>query len=283
MKLKKLAFCGCFLAFELMLAYAETLIPLPFPAGVKLGLANTAAVTMLYATDLFSAIFVSLIRVVLSGILFTNPVTVIYGAAGAVLSLVGMYFLIKLSAGTLTVSVCGALLHNAAQLFVACLMTSSTSILLYAPVLVISAIVCGAAVAVICIGIKKPLARFADTSGMVFFSKKDIVFYAVFALFIGGCSAALLSGRDTAYVTVRENGKVIATYPLDRDFETVIETEYGSNTLSVKDGVCRVTDSDCPNGDCLKMKIDKNGGMIVCLPHRLSVTAENSDADAVTG
>ena len=59
---------------------------------------------------------------------------------------------------------------------------------------------------------------------------------------------------------------------------------YGTNTVTIKDGCAFVAVSDCRGGDCVRMgKISREGQMIVCLPHHLTVLIEGpgSAPDAV--
>jgi hypothetical protein len=46
----------------------------------------------------------------------------------------------------------------------------------------------------------------------------------------------------------------------------------GINLLSVERGFVRMISSDCPGGDCLKMRpINSERGAIVCVPHNLVI------------
>ena len=71
MSAKKTAFYGMFLALALVAGYIEQLIPINLGIpGVKLGLANLVTVLMLYLIGWREALCVSVLRIVLTGILF---------------------------------------------------------------------------------------------------------------------------------------------------------------------------------------------------------------------
>jgi len=79
-------------------------------------------------------------------------------------------------------------------------------------------------------------------------------------------------GGDNAEISV--NGELYKRVSLDNDNEINIETEFGKNTIVIKNGEIYVTDSDCPDKLCEKQRISKDGGSIVCLPNRVSIVIE---------
>ena len=118
-----------------------------------------------------------------------------------------------------------------------------------------------------------------------FFKKADIIL-AVVLLIIG--ALGLLAFRPAeeagAYAVITVDGEEVGRVKLSDDQDTVIETTYGSNTVSVQGGSVSVTQSDCRGGDCVRTgKISRGGQMIVCLPHHLTVLIEGPDSgpDAV--
>ena len=73
-------------------------------------------------------------------------------------------------------------------------------------------------------------------------------------------------------VTVTVAGNTVLITALDRDFEQEIVTEFGTNTLVIKDGFADIISADCHGNDCVhQKKISKNGEIIVCLPHKMVV------------
>lgn len=142
---KKTAYLGLFAAVAIIFGYVESLIP--FFAGIpgiKLGLANLAVLFILETYTWKEAVLVSAVRIVVIGFLFGNMFTIIYSLAGAALSLFVMP-LMKKSSGfsILGISVAGGVSHNIGQLMVAALIVENTSLLYYAPVLLISGVVTG--------------------------------------------------------------------------------------------------------------------------------------------
>ena len=97
MKTKKVAFLSMCIALSMILSYFESLIP-PLVAvpGVKIGLPNLVMVFMLYKIGWKETAVVSIIRVILVGILFGTPLSMIYSLVGAALSLIGMILLKKI-------------------------------------------------------------------------------------------------------------------------------------------------------------------------------------------
>lgn len=78
------------------------------------------------------------------------------------------------------------------------------------------------------------------------------------------------------------DGEIYKKMPLDADTEVVVESEYGSNTVVIKDGKVSITDADCPGKDCEKEKISETAHSIVCLPNRLCITVEDSKTEDET-
>lgn len=84
-------------------------------------------------------------------------------------------------------------------------------------------------------------------------------------------------------VTVKVDGKVTGTYPLDKDQE--IKINGGTNILTIKNGKAKMTDADCPDQLCVHQKAaSKNHESIICLPNKVVVEingSEESEFDAV--
>ena len=115
-----------------------------------------------------------------------------------------------------------------------------------------------------------------------FFKKADI-FLAIALLLLGFGSLALLknSQKDGAFARVTVDGSVYGTYRLDEEQTVEIETAYGRNVLRIEGGRVRMEEADCPNKDCVeKGAIAKTGQVILCLPHKLSVTVVNEGEEA---
>ena len=93
------ALYGLLIALAMVLSFVETMIPIPIPVpGIKLGLANLVTVVGLYLIGIPGTIAVTLIRIVLVGLSFGNPYSMIYGLSGSFLSLFVMAVLPIISA-----------------------------------------------------------------------------------------------------------------------------------------------------------------------------------------
>ena len=137
-------------SFALILSFIESKIP-AFVAipGVKVGLANIAVIFALYKFGIKEAIAVSTLRVILVSTLFGTPVSFIYSITGAVLSLLTMSLLKKLTPlHEVTVSVAGGVMHNIGQICAASIILGTNVVLYYLPFLLLSGVIAGIAVGV---------------------------------------------------------------------------------------------------------------------------------------
>ena len=145
METKRIVHMGMLIALAMILSFIESQIPafIAIP-GMKIGLANIAIVFALYTLGFRNALVVSLIRVVLSALLFGSVVSLAYSLAGALLSLAGMALLRKSTLfGVVGVSVSGAVLHNLGQIGVAWLILKTQALVYYLPFLLFSAVAGG--------------------------------------------------------------------------------------------------------------------------------------------
>ena len=151
MRAKKIAFLGVMSSFALALSYLELLIPpitAAFP-GIKMGLANIVVVFVLYKFGEKEAVAISLLRIVLSALLFGSFMSFLYSLSGAILSFIVMILLRRSGLfSEVGVSVAGGISHNAAQILVAALVFDTPQIWYYMPILAISGTVSGLLVGV---------------------------------------------------------------------------------------------------------------------------------------
>lgn len=134
---------AAFVAAAVLLGYVESLFP-PVAAGVKLGIANTVIIIMLYTESFGNTFAVSLVKVFLCMMLFGSMTSFIYSLCGALISLTGMYMAKRSRLFSLAaVSSLGGLLHNMAQLLCAYFIIGK-GVLLHMPVLALSGLFCGA-------------------------------------------------------------------------------------------------------------------------------------------
>ena len=141
----RLASFGVFVALALIFSYIETLIPFQIGIpGVKLGLANLVIVIALYRMPVGEVYLLSGVRVVLTGFLFGNLMSILYSLAGGILSLTVMWGMKRIrSVSILGVSIAGGVFHNIGQLLAAALMVETYCVFSYLPVLLISGLLTG--------------------------------------------------------------------------------------------------------------------------------------------
>ena len=151
MKTKKVAMLGLTVALAMIMSYIEALVPLSFAVpGIKMGLANIVIIFVLYKIGTKEAILVSLIRVILVSLLFSNVMAMAYSIAGAVLSLSVMWLLKKTDKFSFVgVSIAGGIMHNVGQIIMAGILLGTEQIALYLPVLIITGTVTGVVIGIV--------------------------------------------------------------------------------------------------------------------------------------
>ena len=148
-KTKRISIIALHIALAFVLSYLETLIPLNFGIpGIKIGLANIVVVSALYTLPRRDAFFISMVRILISGLVFSGAFSLLYSFAGGVISFAAMAILSKNNSrfSIMGVSVLGGALHNTGQIIVAAIVMENDKIFYYLPVLLAVGAVCGAAV-----------------------------------------------------------------------------------------------------------------------------------------
>ena len=145
----KVAVFGVFTSLALILSYVELLIPINFGIpGMKLGLANLLVVILLYKGCPRDAL--SVIRILLSGLIFGNMFSIFYSLGGGLLSLAVMVFLKKTGQFTVAgISIGGGASHNVGQLLVAMFVVQTYQVGYYLPVLLIAGVITGAVIGIL--------------------------------------------------------------------------------------------------------------------------------------
>lgn len=156
---KKVANYGCLVALAIIFGYVEMLIPFNIGiSGIKLGLANIVTVITLFKFGKKSAVYVSFIRVILSGILFGNMSVIIYSLAGTILSIFIMIVLkYTKKFSIIGISAAGGAAHNIGQLIIAVFVVKNISLSYYLPVLMVSGIITGILIGIASMEILKRL------------------------------------------------------------------------------------------------------------------------------
>jgi len=147
---KTIARFGMLTAVALVLGYVEHLVPISPIPGIKLGLSNTVLLYAIYLMGAKSALALMVLKVLLSGLLFSGPTAMLYSFAGGVLSLAVMLLAsIVPGLSIIGVSVCGAVAHNIGQCAVAALVVQIRAIFAYLPVLLLAAAAMGVVTGVV--------------------------------------------------------------------------------------------------------------------------------------
>ncbi len=145
-KTQRVALMGLLLSLMLILGFVESRLPVPGLPGVKLGLSNGVLLFALYMLDIPAALLLMVLKILLSGFLFGNPSSMMYAAAGGILSLAGMILLSRSdSFSPVAVSMTGGLLHNVGQVGLAMIILQTPGLLVYMAILMAVGMVTGLA------------------------------------------------------------------------------------------------------------------------------------------
>lgn len=146
-KTQKIALTGVLAAQALALAFVENLLPaLPFlPPGVKLGLSNIVTMFTAGSVGFTPAFCVTLIKSLF--VFLTRGATAFFmSLGGGLLSTIAMCLMIRFTkekSGYVGIAVISSVCHNFGQLCVSVIITKTTAMFYYAPVLLLSAVVMG--------------------------------------------------------------------------------------------------------------------------------------------
>ena len=94
---------------------------------------------------------------------------------------------------------------------------------------------------------------------------------AVFAVCLGLGIWLMMPGQKAEQAEIYSGGKLIKTVSLAQDQEFTLETEFGTNLVTVRDGKIAVTEADCPDHYCMQRGFCDGGTAIVCLPNKLVI------------
>lgn len=147
MKVQKMALLGVLTAAAIVIAILESFIPSVGIPGVKLGLANIVILIILYELGILEAVIVNLLRVLVVSFVRGTFLSMgfLMSLTGAVMSLgimILFYVLVK-KFSIIGVSVIGSIFHVAGQILIAMIYLGTAYIVLYLPVIAISAIITG--------------------------------------------------------------------------------------------------------------------------------------------
>lgn len=132
-------------ALAMIFSYVEAILPFSIGIpGVKLGIANIVIVIALYKFGVKMALSINIIRIVVSGFLFSGAFGIFYSLAGGILSFISMLIIKRFKCFSIVgVSMTGGVFHNLGQLLTAAFLVSNLKMFVYFPVLLFSGLVTG--------------------------------------------------------------------------------------------------------------------------------------------
>ena len=147
MKVQKMALLGILTAGAIVIAILESFIPSVGIPGVKLGLANIVILIILYELGIIEAVFVNLLRVLVVGFVRGTFLSMGFfmSLTGAAMSLgiMILFFALIKKFSIIGVSVIGSVFHVTGQILIAMLYLGTAYIVLYLPLIAVSAIITG--------------------------------------------------------------------------------------------------------------------------------------------
>lgn len=150
-KTKAMATRAMLVAVAFVLSWLEAQIPAFFAVpGMKLGLTNLVVLVALYILGSKDALGINLLRILLVGLTFGNAFSLLYSAAGGILSGTCMILLKKTGRFSVTaVSIAGGVMHNVGQIIVAMIVLETKALAYYLIPLWASGIVAGAIIGIL--------------------------------------------------------------------------------------------------------------------------------------
>jgi len=131
----------------ILISLLESLIPIPIPIpGIKLGLASIMTLIAIVFLPLKDVLLVVIIRSFVVALLTRGVMMIAFSLSGGILSALVMALLYKKLYRFFSIkgiSVVGAIVHNITQITVATFLLGETVILLYLPILLVSAVITG--------------------------------------------------------------------------------------------------------------------------------------------
>ena len=145
--IKRITVYALFVAVCLIIGYLESILSISLIAiapGVKIGLSNAIALTLICRGDIKGAWAINVTRICLSALLFGSPVSFLLSLSGGVTSTLAACFLSKSKAvSEIGISMVGGTVHNVFQLLAAITFVGM-GVIYYLPVLLVLGALCGA-------------------------------------------------------------------------------------------------------------------------------------------
>lgn len=133
-------------AVALILFIVEAQIPNPVPIpGVKLGISNIVTVYAMFTLGPLPTLAILLCRVFLGSVFSGQMMTFLYSLGGGLLCYLSMLVMRRLvtERQLWVCSAVGAVFHNVGQILVAILITQTSALIVYLPILLVSGVLTG--------------------------------------------------------------------------------------------------------------------------------------------
>lgn len=154
MNLQKVVRLSMFTALAIVLNIFESYVPiinLNIP-GVKVGLTNIVILSVIYLYGFKEALYVSIIRIFVVGILRTGlfSTAFLFSLSGSIISLFAMYMVNKIKMFSIVgVSIVGSIFHSIGQIIMAYFLLKNINVMYYLPFIIIISIVTGIIIGII--------------------------------------------------------------------------------------------------------------------------------------
>lgn len=151
MKSARITYIAVLGALTVIFGYIESLFPLPIAIpGIKLGISNIVILFALLKMKKSDAFFVLLIKVLVCALLFSGLNGLFYSFLGGVFGLLAMILALNFGLSEIGASMAGGVFHNIGQILAASVMLGSMGAFYYLPVLLLSGLIVGGIVGVLC-------------------------------------------------------------------------------------------------------------------------------------
>lgn len=144
---KRIVTDALFSAFALIIFVIELQFPslTPIP-GIKLGLSNIVTLVAMFLLGPIDALFVLFVRILLGGFFSGQLISLAYSMCGGLLAYLTMLLFRRIinEKQIFICSIFSSCAHNLGQIIMAVIITQTTAIFLYLPILFISGIIAGA-------------------------------------------------------------------------------------------------------------------------------------------
>ena len=111
-----------------------------------------------------------------------------------------------------------------------------------------------------------------------------VLLSCVLLLCVGASIFLFLPREESQWAEIWSDGKLVKTVHLLQDNVLTVESEYGTNIITIKGGKIAVTEATCPDHYCMQRGFCSSGAQIVCLPNRLVIKfAGEQSIDGVSG